>query len=204
LAGGNTIGFNPDREADDLTYLFTDSAAGPIYRSKSDCFLSERPDHVQLSYRLDFDYIDRSTGVFDIKMLDGTKNTEAYQFIPSYHSCYDLVEQDWLKPNERLVKSGEFPNGDDVYRLANAQDEHLVAKYEDKNTLASFNGGENKYSYSEYLSFNPFLYWQDPFGGWVQFMNRRFESAAEKCKPVVYLYPKETGLSVCKTKRRIH
>ena len=173
--------------------LMEDPLAGPIYRSYGDCFVSKRPDHVTISYRLGFDYIDPSTGLLDLTLLGGSKNTEAYNYIPSYHSCYSLVKEEWLKPNERLVIVGEFPNGDEVYKLSNPQDEHLVAKYEDKNTLASFNGGENKYSYDEYLSFNPYLYWRDPFGGWVQFMNKRFETAAEKCKPVVYLYPEETG-----------
>jgi hypothetical protein len=192
LIDATTIGFGMGRD-DEIDYLFTDPFVGSVYRSRDDCFISERPDHVLVSYRLGFDYINPSTGVLDITMLDGTKNSEVYEFIPSYHSCYDLVEQDWLKPDERLVKTGEFPNGDFVYKLANTQDEHLIETYEDKNTLASFDGGENKYSYDEYLSFNPYLYWQEPFGGWVQFMNRRFESAAEKCKPVVYLYPEETG-----------
>lgn len=193
LVNANTIGFGSDSEDEEVKYLFTDPLAGAIYRSNYDCFISERPDHVKISYDLGFEYINRSTGVLDINMLDGTKNTEAYQFIPTYHSCYNLVKKEWLKPNERLIKAGEFPNGDEVYRLSNTQDKQLIATYEDKNTLASFEGGKNKYSYNEYLSFNPYLYWQDPFGDWVQFMNRRFETAAEKCKPVVYLYPENTG-----------
>lgn len=193
LVNANTIGFGSEREDEEIKYLFTDPLAGAIYRSNYDCFISERPDHVKISYDLGFEYINRSTGVLDINMLDGTKNTEAYQFIPTYHSCYNLVKKEWLKPNERLIKAGEFPNGDEVYRLSNTQDKQLIATYEDKNTLASFEGGKNKYSYNEYLSFNPYLYWQDPFGDWVQFMNRRFETAAEKCKPVVYLYPENTG-----------
>lgn len=193
LINAQPIGFASGREGDKIDYLFTDPVAGSIYRSKNDCFVSTRPDHVRLSYRLGFDYINESTGVLNINMLDGSKNSEAYQFIASYHSCYDLIESTWLKPNERLVKVGEFPNGDDVYKLANTQDAHLIEKYEDKNTLASYEGGKNKYLYDEYLAFNPYLYWQDPFGSWVQFMNRRFETAAEKCKPVVYLYPQKTG-----------
>jgi hypothetical protein len=193
LVNANTIGFGSDSEDEEVKYLFTDPLVGEIYRSNYDCFISERPDHVKISYDLGFEYINRSTGVLDINMLDGTKNTEAYQFIPTYHSCYNLVKKDWLKPNERLIKAGEFPNGDEVYRLSNTQDKQLITTYEDKNTLASFEGGKNKYSYNEYLSFNPYLYWQDPFGDWVQFMNRRFETAAEKCKPVVYLYPEKTG-----------
>lgn len=193
LINAQPIGFTGGREGDKVDYLFTDPIAGSIYRSKNDCFVSTRPDHVRLSYRLGFDYINESTGVLNIAMLDGTKNNEAYQFIASYHSCYDLIESEWLKPNERLVKVGEFPNGDAVYKLANTRDEHLIEKYEDKNTLASYDGGKNKYLYDEYLAFNPYLYWQDPFGSWVQFMNRRFETAAEKCKPVVYLYPQKTG-----------
>jgi hypothetical protein len=194
LVRASTIGLSTEKDNEDTSeYLFTDPLAGPVYRSSNDCFISERPDHVQVSYRLGFDYEDKSTGVLDFTMLDGTKNSEAYSSSLSYHACYNLVEDSWLNPNERLTKIGKFPNGDPVYKLVNSQDEHLVAKYEDKNTLASYNGGENKYSYDEYLTFNPYLYWQDPFGGWVQLMNRRFETAAEKCKPVVYLYPEKTG-----------
>jgi hypothetical protein len=193
LVNATTIGFPAGERNDAVTYLFTDATAGNVYRSSSDCFISTRPDHVRLSYRLGFDFINDSTGVLDINWLDGSKNTESYQFIQSYHSCYHLVDIEWLKPSERLTKVGEFPNGDPVYKFVNPRDEHLVEKYADKNTLASYEDGVNKYSYDDYVAFNPYLYWQDPFGGWVQFMNRRFETAAEKCKPVVYLYPEKTG-----------
>ncbi len=193
LVNAQTIGFASQQRQDKAEYLFTDFTAGPIYRSQNNCFISTRPDHVQLSYRLGFEHIDDATGVLDFTLPNGTKNSEAYQFIPSYHSCYNVVDATWLKPNERLTKIGEFSNGDAVYKLVNPTDEHLVEKYEDKNTLASYEGGKNKYSYNEYVNFHPYLYWQDPFGGWVEFMNRRFETAAEKCKPVVYLYPEKTG-----------
>lgn len=198
LVGGDVIGFGSGLEGEETKYLFTDPAVGPVYRSKYDCFISERPDHVKQSYRLSFDYINNSTGVLELTFLNGGENTEAYQYIPSYQSCYDFFSEEEIRPSERLVKVGEFPNGDDVYKLSDSQDDKLVELYKDPNTLATFNPsiygvGENKYTYDEYLSFNPYLYWKDPFGDWVQFMNRRFETAAEKCKPVVYLYPKKTG-----------
>src|SRR5690606_16633585 len=51
----------------------------------------------------------------------------------------------------------------------------------------------SRYTYAEFLDYQPLLYWKDPWGKWVEFRNKRFEVAAEKCKPVIYLYPEEAG-----------
>lgn len=174
-------------------FLFTYPEVGNIYRNQSACFRSERNDHAQVEYTLELPFIDSETGTLNMTLLDGSKNTESYGYNPYYGSCLNMVDEETVKPTERLRKIGQFSTGDAAYVIANPQDQDLLDLYNDKNTLASYEGGTNKYSYEEYLSYYPYIYWQDPFGDWVEFLNKRFETAAEKCKPVIYLYPERTG-----------
>jgi hypothetical protein len=83
--------------------------------------------------------------------------------------------------------------------LKDVYDSRYQELYNQKNTRAfidtsdgNYNALEtNKYSYEEFISIVPLLYWQDPFGRWVEFVNTEFIILAEKCKPVIYLYPEE-------------
>jgi hypothetical protein len=47
-------------------------------------------------------------------------------------------------------------------------------------------------SFKEFLSSHPLIFWRDPFGRYVEFINAKFPPAAECGKPVIYLYPEKT------------
>jgi hypothetical protein len=192
-----TIGMYEDNvfSEESRKYLFTDEIVGDVYRDDYACFMTERPDHVAVAYSLElpFDYADdRSDGTLAFTKLDGTVNTEVYKGYRDYNSCLNVVDASEMNESE-LTKAGEFSNGVELYTYANSQAKALLDLYADKNTLASYESGQNKYSYEEFFSYNPYLYWKDPFGDWVKFTNHRFDTAAEKCKPVIYLYPQHEG-----------
>ncbi len=108
------------------------------------------------------------------QVLDVTRE----RFPPHYHVAV------YAKPYQARVLA---------MQAKDPQHKKLQELYNNKNTLASYRDGANKYTYNEFLAYNPYLYWKSPFGDWIEMLNRRFETAAEKCKPVIYLYPEETG-----------
>jgi len=46
-------------------------------------------------------------------------------------------------------------------------------------------------SFEDYIVDHPYIYWQDPFGRWIEFMGSEIMPAVECGKPVIYLYPEE-------------
>lgn len=188
--------------------LFDHPFFGPVYLMDNGCIMAELPDHTALAYNLDLPFVNASDNSVDFTFFSGKKNTENYQFnaITGCGAlCYYLavVEDAALKPQERLEPVGKTLNGDDIWQLRDSTDPALKNLYNDKNTVAFMadgtyeNTGKSKYSYSQFLSYKPLLYWKDPLGRWIEFKNQRFIAAAEMCKPVIYLYPeKPTQLTV--------
>lgn len=188
--------------------LFDHPSLGPVYLMDNGCLMVELPDHTAIAYDLVIPFVNRENGNVDITFSDGGKNTEAYQYnaITGCGAlCYYLAIQDEsvLKPQERLILAGTTSNQEPIYVLKDSNDKLLQNLYADKNTVAYMadnsydNTGKNKYTYQEFLSYHPLLYWKDPLGRWVEFKNQRFILAAEMCKPVIYLYPEtQTNLEV--------
>lgn len=173
-------------------FLFTDAKAGSIYDEGSGNYYGVRSDKIRMEYALEFPfYTDKESSVLNITFLDGSKNSEAYTTGSYYGQVYSFVEEENF--DRRLIKIGEFSNGNEIYKLANDSDKLLTDLYSNGNTLASYADGKNKYTYYEFINHKPYLYWRNPFGDWVIFLNKRYETAAEKCKPVIYLYPEKTG-----------
>jgi len=190
------IGVHKESRVGTETPLFTSPMVGPVYRDAYNCFVSENPDHTDVSYSLELPFAYQhgyEYGQLPYTKLNGSVNEETYNAYQDYSACMIVVPKTTLTDAE-LTKVGEFPGGVNLYTYADANAKAFVDLYNNPNTLASYDGGKNQYTYSEFLSFAPYLFWKDPFGDWVQFKNRRFESAAEKCKPVIYLYPEAKGV----------
>lgn len=179
--------------------IFTDSKVGDIYLTEDGCLVAELPDHTAIAYDFILSLAKDESRVLDVS-FGATKNQEEYDYIVP--QCGGLcvrtrdVSVDILKPAERLEVVGSFSNGEKVYRIKNSDDQYLKDLYNDKSTVAYFNDGwqqeqKNKYTYQEFINTNPYLYWQDPLGRWIEFKNSKFSPAAEMCKPVLYLYPQE-------------
>ena len=199
---GTTL-FAPESSAE-RTLLFTDPVIGNVYRGEGQCMFAELPDHIGIAYDLDIPFANEANGSVALKLLSGSVLSEEYEFynLGCGSLCRHLryVEESVLKPTTRLVKvATDIITGDAIYGIADPKDQVLIDLYSDPNTLAYYlddsweRQAKSKYTYDEFLSYQPLLYWKDPWGKWVEFLNKRFAWAAEKCKPVIYLYPKNKG-----------
>lgn len=159
-------------------------------------FLAEQPAGFYGTTQITFDRI------------DGERITQEYRVHDTVgygcgSLCSPLAVVDL--PDEEFVKTGTTDSGHDLFVLKDVYAERYQELYQQKNTRAfvdTTSGSykpldENKYSYEEFINLVPYLYWKDPFGRWAEFLNTEFTILAEKCKPVIYLYPeKETDLHV--------
>lgn len=178
--------------------LFTAHEVGDVYLSEEGCMLVELPDHTALAYNLKIPFINSANGEVDITWSDGTSSQESYvndRISGCGALCYYLavVDEEELQPDTRLIPVGKTSTGETVYELKDSNDQLLEALYKDENTVAYYSEdwnhhGVSKYTYDEFIAYKPLLYWVDPLLRWVEFKNKRFISAAEMCKPVIYLY----------------
>jgi hypothetical protein len=163
--------------------LFTDTKAGKVYETKyGSCFATERQDHAIIYYSLDIPFINKENGKIDLTLLNGKKFTESYD-LDSDWSCLPVVSQ---PDNLRMVAQNNL--GEPFFAPAD-NDTKLKTLYESENTMAAYQ--KTVLSYKEYLDLYPLLYWKDPVGRWIELKNKKYLMAAEKCKPVIYLYPEE-------------
>lgn len=186
--------------------VFTSPKLGAFYSSETGCLVVELPDHTAIAYDLEFPFISRENNELQLTFNNGIKNKDQYSFhvISCGGLCYELtiVDEQELKSGTRLVAAGKTSNGEKFYKIKDKNDQVLKDLFDDENTVA-YVRDENtkelihKYTYEEFLNYKPLLYWKDPLGRWIEFKNERFLFAAEKCKPVIYLYPKtKTALNV--------
>lgn len=185
--------------------IFTVEGVGTFYLGDDGCMFIILPDHTHVTYDFVFPFVEGESSVYKIVFTDGTTNQEEYEgtrILGCGMSCIHLatVGEEEIAPSSRLVVLGATVNGEPVYGYKNAHDPSLEELYNDKNTLPYVQKpdgtwgptGTSRYTYEEFLGFKPLLYWKDPVGRWIEFKNKRFLFAAEKCKPVIYLYPLET------------
>ncbi len=191
LTGGGIAGmFNESPDNRGLKWLFKDPVVGDVYKDKNDCFVAKRIDGMRMVYGLELPFV--QDGSITIRNQNGTPITESYSLRSDYGACFNEVK-DPAELLQSITPVGVFTNAEVAYIYKDPQHKKLQELYNNKNTLASYRDGANKYTYNEFLAYNPYLYWKSPFGDWIEMLNRRFETAAEKCKPVIYLYPEETG-----------
>jgi hypothetical protein len=188
--------------------LFTHEKLGDFYLMDNGCIMVKLPDQTSIAYDLVLPFVSKQNGELDLTLENGTKNTEAYEYnaiVGCGALCYylDTVDENVLKPQSRLKLAGKTSMGEEFFEFSDQQAQELKDLYNDKNTMAYVadgsyeNTGKSKYTYEQFLSLKPLLYWKDPLGRWVKFQNMRFIPMAEMCKPVIYLYPpKPTELTV--------
>lgn len=186
--------------------VFTDPVLGDFYLTESGCLIVELPNHLALSYDLDIPFANPSNGAISMTLISGFPNSDFYTFNQPtcFSMCYylSIIEENVLRPGERLSKIGTTSDGEDIFGIKDTNDSELKNIYEDKNTVAYYADDwaqlpQNKYTYEQFIAANPLIYWKDPLGRWIQFRNNKFIIAAEMCKPVIYLYPeKATEMTV--------
>ncbi|MBD3299999.1 MAG: hypothetical protein GF347_01480 [Candidatus Moranbacteria bacterium] len=178
-----------------LRKVFTHRVLGDFYLNENGCFVTQLPDHTEIAYTMKVPFISKERNQMDIFFDDGSKNKEEYDYEVTQGcagQCRKLRVREESGLESRLKPTAKSPGGDIIWELKDNNDPLLKELYNDKNTVAYLNNnGQNKYSYEEFISYHPILYWKDPLGRWIEFRNTRFIIAAEMCKPVIYLYPKK-------------
>lgn len=172
------------------------------------CFFARTPADLVVEYVVDVPFIAKknqgtyATPDITFTRVDGKQVSGDYEIYDQVsYGCGSLCSP--LKVVHRsdteFVKTGSTADGSDLFVLRDTNDPRYLELYNQKNTRAFIDTSdgtyrpldENKYSYESFLETAPLLYWKDPFGRWVEFVNTEFIILAEKCKPVIYLYPEE-------------
>jgi|GEM_PF-2542396 len=165
---------------------------------KSQCPYIVRDDFSIASYHWDVDF-GQEDGTLDVKFLDGTQNEYQYEYknFTCGGSCtlYKFADLETLDPNKDFKLAGYSSDGRAYYELKNQNHAVLLDLFNSPQSAYKYNNPD--LTYEEFYASHPLLYWKDPLGRWIEFQGRQFLPAAEKCKPVIYLYPeKETEVSV--------
>lgn len=173
---------------------------GDFYLADDGCLALELPNHTAISSDFVLSFINKENGELIITLENGQKYTDEYEFTKILGCggfCSPLNNINIVNLENNLIIAGKTDSGESFYKFKDGQDDRLRALYNDKNTLAYYteNSGEslsaNKYTYQQFIDFYPLLYWKDPLGRWIEFKNKRFGTAAEMCKPAIYLYPQK-------------
>jgi len=201
---------NPQKllTAADGTVLYRDVASGCLFAPAVDSSVHE--------YAFGFDWLATKAaqsefdGVTPVKlnltMGDGKANTAEYVFKsigPCGSGCYNYrlgVKTD------QLQEIGKTNTGDSIYAAKtpdSVRQWQSGSGFEDISALQSTYDslytpeGQTKPTFDQFVADYPLLYWQDPFGNFVELRNSKYQPAVECGKPVIYLYPtKTTDVSV--------
>lgn len=190
--------------------LFNDNTLGPVYLTCDNseegqtacegfsCISVELADHTMVTYNFEFPFINEE-GIVDFTLINGDKSSEVYTYTKMIGcgvacSSLDILSKEELELEIRLKKAGESAAGEIFYEFKDSNDELYQELYNREYTRAWYSDSyskqeESRYTYEEFLAMHPLLFWEDPIGRWLRFTNRKYDSMAEMCKPVIYLYP---------------
>jgi len=185
---------------------------GVVYQDlDTNCFLVKASDGTarQYYFNLPFSgvqgqssqYFGIVPSILDFYWLDGSKNSNEYlsdRYASGYHQgCFGYA--DYITDDSLLNKVGQNKNGDVFYELKR----DIKIKYYEQRPLvlrgmydAYYPGYDEttqqqkqKITFADFLKTHPIIYWQDPFGRFIEFKNAKYLPVAEMGKPVIYLYP---------------
>ena len=134
---------------------------------------------------------------------DGTSNKYRYSSVDSskYGSVYgggDVSYYDIIDINEAdLQEIGTSPNGYSIYEYIDSNDPYLTKLYNEDyidheaylyNTITE--DDVTPFTYEEYLSYHPVIFWGCPYGSFYRYTSSEFIVEGGIAKPAIYLYPK--------------
>lgn len=186
---------------EDAEKIFHNNELGDFYLYNK-CLLAELPDHRSISYDFLLPFISEEDKILKLTFNNGQRNQDEYLFkaLTGCGALCDRLNDVSDEVNQQdLIEIGKVDSGEIFYGLKNPQHKMLTDLYNDNNTQSYYDTDgkfeqleQNKYTYQEFLLFQPLLFWQSPLGQWIQFKNAKFDTIAEMCKPAIYLYPEET------------
>ncbi|MDD2807593.1 MAG: hypothetical protein PHW95_03685 [Patescibacteria group bacterium] len=186
-------------------YLYKDNNQG--------CFLIKAADGTVREYYFNLtfatkagepsQYAGATPYVLDVTWNDGSKNSNEYIFKNiggcGASGCYNYAS--YLKDVSPLEQIGKTSSGDPVYDLknislkANSKDTDSVLKTMYNQYYPGYDSNASKekpkISFESFLTQRPIIFWQDPFGKFIEFRNAKYLPAVECGKPVIYLYPQQ-------------
>ncbi len=198
-----------------LTKVFTVNGVD-VYKDEIDnCFIVKAADGTAREYYFDtpaFGSLGKDDSYFgafpsklEITFTDGSKNQREYTF--KYvggcgaRGCYRYAPY-ITNATTQLKQVGTFANGNPVYELADLKVKATLQSQKPvvEEMYDQFYPGydevaqkpKEKKPFSTFLADRPMLYWQDPFGKFIEFRSAEYLPAVECGKPVIYLYPEKT------------
>ena len=190
-----------------------------IYKdNRTKCFLAAAKDGTVREYYYNLDFLGQTGSLdnypgtkpyqLDFTWNDGVKNTNEY-LIKNITGgcgtsfCYSYV--DYITDLSQLTEVGRTASGQIFYQASNVNlkalsgnessvlEEMYEMYYPGYNS--QLNQPADKISFEEFIADRPIIYWQDPFGDFLEFRNAKYLPMVECGKPVIYLYP-ETATDV--------
>ncbi|NMC51153.1 hypothetical protein GYA54_00285 [Candidatus Kuenenbacteria bacterium] len=201
--------------------IFLYNGVDYVYKDKTDnCFIVKAGDGTIREYILELPFLDavgddnlysnyNRPYKLNISWISGGSNNNEYMIKrigTCALGCYNYP--DYAKNIDQFVIVGESSEEEVFYE---AKDKNLFLAEGDKAGRSIYRAmydehyqffdqaqsKEAKVSYEEFLAGRPIIYWQDPFGDFMEFRDAKFQPMAECGKPVIYLYPeREMDVSV--------
>ena len=184
------------------------TAYGDVYKDVSwsaneDAYNNPKIRRINYILRLADTSIARYTTKKDFLADDGTlvatfnENGQSFKLKKfnvglSHGGCGGPAEVLYADSNlsSRLTQIGATSANEPLYTLTNTDDDILKNAYETYKSGRTEDSG--LLSYEAYASKKPILVWQDPFGNYLLFADKSYDTLAECGKPVIYLYPEKT------------
>ncbi len=128
----------------------------------------------------------------------GTTSIASYrygQYAYGWQDCYEGIPAD--KIEAALVQTGATTKGDAVYEVRASeypkvyQCLHEKTKqyvYDPETEIGRY---QDTVSYGDFIQSHPMFFWRNSFGDLIAFLRSDVVPAAEKAKPVIYLYPQK-------------
>jgi len=195
------------QEMNDLTAVFSYSGDKKIYVDKNYCFWARNNDGTLRAYDYELPFAEEK-GVGEVgSRLDiiwsGGKRSEFEYETKKIGGCGAYCYDKYEGEDSDLDVIGATGNGDKIYGFkdVNSKEAGTILKPIYDNYYPSFNENakiiNDKISYTLFSSGKPVIFWKDPFGNYLLFLNIQFLPAVECGKPVIYLYPeRQSDVSV--------
>lgn len=197
----------------DEDYLYKDEENG--------CFIVRANDGTIREYYFELDFLGEAgdagqyagmvPNLLDIVMNSGEQNNREYIFkkvggCSGFSTCYNY--SDYVENISQLFEVAQSRDGQEKFYVLRRDDngryddqayEILKEMYDLIHIIYDLEGNpiNSGLTFDEFVGDNPLIYWQDPFGDFIEFSNASYLPAVECGKPVIYLYPEqETDVSV--------
>ncbi len=128
----------------------------------------------------------------------GTKTVQVYrfgQYAYGWSDCFTSLSEGRLEG--ALIETGKTANGASVYEVdpvgndAVYQCLHEKTKRYDYDPVTQTGVYKDTVSYADFIQSHPMFFWKHPYGDLIAFIREDVVPAAEKAKPVIYLYPQK-------------